>query len=102
MHKHAKIIMEWAQMMQLPESEWRVMQFKSESKDWGPCSKVPYFYDYHEYRWMPRTIRIGDYYVPEPVTVWKYENGTLAIVFDDMESCELAHKALLSLTQKKD
>ena len=95
--------MEWAQMMQMPESEWRDVEFKYGGK-WMSVDKgdAPAFNAHKEYRFKPRTIRIGDIDVPEPVTIWKYENGTLAIVFDDMESCNIAYAALKPLTQKKE
>ena len=69
MHKHAKIIMEWAQMMQLPESEWRRMEVRMLDGKWLDLEigETPAFIDVNEYRFTPRTIRIGDYDVPEPV-----------------------------------
>lgn len=131
MHKHAKIIMEWAQMMQMPESEWRQMRFKGpDDEDWDTCDNMPGFYPGYEYRWKPRTIRIGDIDVPEPVRSEPNYNSTYyypsilsdlfysadrwvgdsvniaklknGLVHYDAYSAILHAKALLSLTQKKE
>jgi len=132
MHKHAKIIMEWAQMMQLPESEWRDVEFRY-GDTWMSVDKgdAPAFNAHKEYRFKPRTIRIGDYDVPEPMPmraspkigsryfsvegldegVWNREwtddyldNLRLArgTIHETRENAELMLKALISLTQKKD
>ena len=130
MHKHAKIIMEWAQMMQLPESEWRDVEFRY-GDTWMSVDKgdAPAFNAHKEYRFKPRTIRIGDIDVPEPMRerpvmgsryfsvegldecVWNREwiddyrdNARLArgLIHETRENAELMLKALLSLTQKKE
>ena len=102
MHKHAKIIMEWAQMMQLPESEWRKLQYECKG-GWYDCGHDPAFYDYYEYRWQPRTIRIGDIDVPEPKVGGIYTSPCeLHLIFETVEDVNIALKALKSLTQKKE
>lgn len=132
MHKHAKIIMEWAQMMQMPKSEWRAMQYRGPlaSEKWLDLEidDVPAFSDRNEYRWAPRTIHIGDIDVPEPMRtapdyefyypvlsnvslfnneIWLGSAQDIAklergLIHLDKESAITHAKALLSLTQKKE
>ena len=75
-HKHAKIIMQYAEKAQVSETPWEYFEVYDEG--WQPIYITPSFHKNYEYRLKPTTIRIGEYDVPEPLRV-EPDNG--AFVF---------------------
>ena len=66
-HKHAALMAEYARIAAEHEEPWVFFQRRLEGEEeWLDCSCVAWIVD-NEYRLKPRTIRIGDINVPEPM-----------------------------------
>lgn len=66
-HKHADLMMQYAKdaaETETPWMRWEVLEEKT--GEWGSLYSPPRFCPELKYRRKPRTIRIGDYDVPEP------------------------------------
>ncbi|MBD2815964.1 hypothetical protein ID850_14590 [Xenorhabdus sp. Flor] len=69
-HPYADLIMAYAKYAQETESPWEYFQYRIGDNDkWMDCSAALAFRDVIKYRLKPRTIRIGNYDVPEPLRV---------------------------------
>jgi len=69
-HKHADLMLAYAQDAQETQAPWKLWQFKNPYvDDWSDATSHPSWDNMTEYRRKPRTIRIGAYDVPEPLRV---------------------------------
>jgi hypothetical protein len=66
-HKHAELIALYAQDAMETDKPWERWEYSSHGIEWFGCSCNPSWGTELEYRRKPKTIRIGDYDVPEPV-----------------------------------
>ncbi|PHM61238.1 hypothetical protein [Xenorhabdus ishibashii] len=66
-HIHADLISEYARLSHITDRPWEYFEFKYWG-DWLPENGEILFLPDREYRLKPRTIRIGEYDVPEPVS----------------------------------
>ncbi|MDE1479347.1 hypothetical protein KKJ01_14180 [Xenorhabdus bovienii] len=127
-HVHADLMMEYAKLAQETDRPWEHFEvFYDDADRWCSLAGEFYFDPDKEYRLKPRTIRIGNIDVPEPVreelkhgTVYYYPNlynmcrlrsdnfymGTdfdksmlqRGLIHLDRESAEIHAKALIALT----
>lgn len=69
-HKYADLMLDYAQDAQETETPWELWEHKhNRNSIWQHLTRHP-VWDYDiEYRRKPRTIRIGNYDVPEPLRV---------------------------------
>ena len=130
-HKHAALILAYAQDAAETETPWRQWQFRSNDKsDWvDAIGALPFNGDY-DYRRKPRVIIINGIEVPEPMREkpeigrkyfalsFDYDDGYSQQTWEDdwldwiwlgsgichltREAAELHAKALLSFTKKED
>lgn len=131
MNIHHELIDEYAEDWKTTHAPWLLWQLQKEDSDeWRQCSTHPDWVQSRKYRRKPRTIRIGNYDVPEPLRVapeigtvyyypylvggkglngemaWdgdKYDSETLkkGKVHLTKEAAELHAKALISLTEQQ-
>ena len=67
-HRHAALMAEYARIAAEHEKPWEFFEFRSEDdKSWTDCNNHVIWLDYLKYRLKPRTIRIGEIDVPEPM-----------------------------------
>ncbi|MDE1479426.1 hypothetical protein [Xenorhabdus bovienii] len=129
-HIHADLMMEYAKLAQETGRPWEHFEVLHDDADrWCSLAGEFYFDPDSEYRRKPRTIRIGNIEVPEPVdyrpevdcsyyvpsiigTTYLSDSHVWINCFSDhlyldrglihldRESAELHAKALISLTQK--
>ena len=70
-HPHAELMMEYAKIAQTTDKPWEHFEvLRNKSAVWEAIYEPTPFYDNMEYRLKPeppKTIRIGEYDVPEPV-----------------------------------
>lgn len=128
-HKHAALMLQYAQDAAETDEPWKRWEFKAPNTEWLEFRTHPEWASAYDYRRKPRTIRIGEYDVPEPLTTqdsfapgaWLYvvalDNieticrtpsypGLRAfidrgIVHATSEAAELHAKALISLSAPK-
>jgi len=124
-HKHAELMLQYAQDAAETETPWERWQFKW--KEWEDCEFCPEWNNEFEYRRKPRTININGIEVPEPMrevpkdgtkyympmcdrevdcSVWQNsmsDNRWLSwgVCHLTREAAELHAKALLSFTKKQ-
>ena len=127
-HKHADLMLAYAQDAQESDTPWVNWEFQNQGiESWRKCTTHPEWKAYHNYRRAIKTIRIGEYDVPEPLRVKPQLNKTYYFVSfkedsnvhafswcDDgidnqilskgmvhltIEAAELHAKALISLTK---
>ncbi|KLU15024.1 MULTISPECIES: hypothetical protein [Xenorhabdus] len=132
-HIHADLINEYAKLAQKTDRPWEHFEVLATavdgSKYWEKCRVPIGFYSNIKYRLKPRTIKIGEYDVPEPVRealengteyyypdisygefvcddrtwsgdVWDKYRLSSGLIHLDRESAELHAKALIALTSK--
>lgn len=74
--KHAKLAAIYAQQMAEMDEPWKLWRRKwVNGKEWRQCVEPIAFGDEWEFEQIPKTIRIGNFDVPEPM-LGKPENGT--------------------------
>ncbi|MDE9467537.1 hypothetical protein [Xenorhabdus bovienii] len=81
-HVHADLMMEYAELAQETDRPWKYFEYYLHTSGrWVECELGLSFHHNSEYRLKPRTIRIGNIDVPEPVreelkhgTVYYYPN----------------------------
>ncbi len=127
-HKHAALMAEFAQDAAETETPWERWECDLGSGKWAELPGMPLWSEFAEYRrsCKPRTIRIGEYDVPEPVreplnkgeeyymvelrgaSMWSWSGDSydvewlnLGIIHRTEEAAELHAKALLSFTENK-
>ncbi|MDC9623612.1 hypothetical protein PSI22_18705 [Xenorhabdus sp. XENO-7] len=70
-HVHAGLIMAYAKLAQETDKPWGYFEYSFDGEPehlyWEPCKKEILFNKDTLYRLKPRTIRIREYVVPEPV-----------------------------------
>ncbi|PHM22366.1 hypothetical protein [Xenorhabdus ehlersii] len=128
-HIHADLITEYARLSHITDRPWEYFEIKYLG-EWTSLNGEITFYSERTYRLKPRTIKIGEYDVPEPVRepleyeqvyycpdieeekdglYWdNYWSGSSCdyvrlergLIHLDIESAIIHAKALISLTQK--
>lgn len=71
-HPHAALMAEYAKdaaETSTPWLLWELEQATDEGGKWIPCNGTPAWYEFTNYRRKPKTIRIGEFDVPEPLRV---------------------------------
>ena len=130
-HKHAELMALYAQDAMETDKPWERWQHAPlESDEWETLKKHPSWLAMSEYRRKPKTIRIGNYDVPEPLRVapenesyyyaitigdssdsimikWRGDPYDLrklknGLAHANQEAAELHAEALISLTQTKE
>jgi hypothetical protein len=67
-HIHADLIMKYAEIAQESEAPWDMFEWFDETDEcWSNCKNYVCFHSDTKYRLKPKTIRIGEYDVPEPI-----------------------------------
>ena len=66
-HKHAALMALYAQDAMETDKPWERWEFSDTEGFWATCGGHPVWNIGSDYRRKPRTIRIGEYDVPEPV-----------------------------------
>ncbi|MEX0445215.1 hypothetical protein [Xenorhabdus sp. SGI246] len=130
-HVHADLIAEYAKLAQVTDKPWEYFEFRcSDYANWDKCEVDISFFSTTQYRLKPRTIKIGEYDVPEPykgelnfsqpfyypcidchdkfvITAWWCKENKEymhlmknGLIHLDRESAELHAKALIALTAK--
>ena len=85
-HPHAELMMEYAKIARTTDKPWTHFEVRqNDSRVWEAIHQPVRFYSHMEYRLKPepKTIRIGEYDVPEPVRE-PLENGTTCWCVDPM------------------
>jgi hypothetical protein len=65
-HPHAKIAQQYWKEAETDDEAWKNWEIKMRY-GWIPCQSPLGFYPENQYRRRPRTIRIGEYDIPEPL-----------------------------------
>lgn len=65
--KHAELMMIYAKQAAEMDEPWKLWQWQDETGNWNKVAGHPSWLDSWEYRQIPKTIRIGNYDVPEPM-----------------------------------
>jgi len=128
-HLHSELILQYAHDAMETEAPWARWEVRcKESDKWLPMNRFSVFDAELQYRRKPRTIRIGEYDVPEPVreplqmeqfyfhvelftdnaihghywkgSVYDYRLLERGLVHIDPKAAEIHAKALISLTSK--
>ncbi|PHM70377.1 hypothetical protein [Xenorhabdus sp. KJ12.1] len=128
-HIHADLISEYARLSHITDRPWEYFEM-FHGGDWCQCYAELIFWSDYKYRLKPRTIKIGEYDVPEPLRCepeigqpyflvridliqgareyrWDGDDWDMMVLKSglihlDRESAELHAKALIALTQKKE
>ena len=77
-HQHFDLMVKYVEIAQTTDKPWEAFQVKGFVDEWVDVSAAIIFHDNLQYRLKPeppKTIRIGEYDVPEPVHE-PLENGT--------------------------
>ncbi|MEQ1977477.1 hypothetical protein, partial [Xenorhabdus sp. SGI240] len=127
-HIHADLITEYARLSHITDRPWEYFEIFAFG-EWEPCINELRFKKEIKYRLKPRTIKIGDIEVPEPVreplvdganyyypnisygefncnsrpwsgSVCDKDRLSSGLIHLDRESAELHAKALIALTAK--
>ncbi|WFQ80945.1 hypothetical protein PXH59_07600 [Xenorhabdus sp. SF857] len=126
-HIHADLITEYARLSHITDRPWEYFQYRyADGNDWLEYDHDFGFHPEIDFRLKPRTIKIGDIEVPEPVRealkfgteyhipsieylsycfTWSddrrdTERLQRGLIHPDRESAELHARALISLTSK--
>ncbi|KMJ44687.1 hypothetical protein AB204_13000 [Xenorhabdus khoisanae] len=130
-HIHADLISEYARLSHITDKPWEYFQYRyGDGNDWLEYDNDFGFHPEVDYRLKPRTIKIGDIEVPEPVRepleectryycpdintygtsdadyhLWDGDGNDKdrlqnGLIHLDRESAELHAKALIALTAK--
>lgn len=73
--KHADLMMIYAKQAAEMDEPWTLWEWFETGYGWDKCTQHPQWKNCNEYRLKPKTIRIGNYDVPEPMRE-KPEIGT--------------------------
>ena len=67
-HRHAKLIMEYANIAMVDDEPWKYFQIKKSSERWGDPCNLDLFDSFDEYRLKPTTFNINGYDIPLPMS----------------------------------
>ena len=65
-HIHAELMAQYAEDAKKYNEPWKMWR-NGNGDTWSDCTSHPYWLTTHVYRRKPRTIKIGQHEVPEPV-----------------------------------
>lgn len=83
--KHADKMMIYAKQAAECDEPWKLWQFKHLGyKEWSNCDAHPLWSPIFEYRQIPKTIKVGNFDVPEPMRD-KPEYGDYYYIVDQSE-----------------
>ena len=127
--KHADLMLIYAKQAAVMNEPWKLWECKMNVNHWEKLFIHPVWDEHTEYRQIPKTIRIGNYDVPEPMQeqpefgqlYWfvdcSYESGVCAVVWSGdnydycrftsgfchltRENCIIHAKALFSFSEVK-
>jgi len=74
-HPHAKLAQEYWTEAAIDINAWKNWEYQTIDGVWRSCTTAPRFETYIQYRRKPKTIKIGNYDVPEPIRE-ALKNGT--------------------------
>lgn len=66
-HPHAQLAQQYWKEAEVDSEAWRNWEYENGDGKWRPLKSTPLFSTDCQYRRRPRTIRIGEYDVPEPL-----------------------------------
>lgn len=78
--KHHELILQYAEDAQKSAEPWKLWQVESWCGGWVTLGAPPQWSVCRKYRRKPRTIRIGEYDVPEPIRVEPLQGESIYIV----------------------
>ena len=67
-HKHAELMLQYAQDAAETERPWERWEFKTDGDTWVELSKNPSWFEDRKYRRKPQVIRVGRHEFPKPLT----------------------------------
>ena len=67
-HKHAALMLQYAQDAAETDSPWERWEFKTDVDTWVELSKNPSWFEDRKYRRKPQVIRVGRHEFPKPIT----------------------------------
>lgn len=85
-HKHFELMALFAEDARVSETPWEFWEFRSpddKNDSWDQCEYAPNWVVNFEYRRKPRTIRIGEFDVPEPMRAAPKEGSSYFIPATD-------------------
>lgn len=85
-HIHAEIMAEYAEVAKTNPKPWEEFQYDMGNYIWYNLNKHPKWNVNYTYRRKPKTIRIGEYDVPEPLKVKPEYGATYYTIYFD-HSC---------------
>lgn len=94
-HKHAELMALFAEDARVSETPWMFWQrrpIEPNGCNWIDCANSPTWQTDYEYRRKPRTIRIGEFDVPEPMREAPKEGSSYFIPATDAVRI-LAHES---------
>lgn len=65
-HVHAHLMSLYAEDAMKHDQPWYLWEYSGDNQTWYPCPSHPGWSSDHHYRRKPRTVKIGEYEVPEP------------------------------------
>lgn len=75
-HKHAALMLQYAQDAAETDTPWERWEFKTDGDTWVELSKNPSWFEDRKYRRKPQVIRVGRHEFPKPITE-KPKEGTV-------------------------
>lgn len=67
-HKHAALMLQYAQDAAETERPWERWEFKTDGGTWVELIKNPSWFEDRKYRRKPQVIRVGRHEFPKPLT----------------------------------
>ena len=67
-HKHAALMLQYAQGAAESDRPWERWEFKTDGGTWVELSKNPSWFEDRKYRRKPQVIRVGRHEFPKPIT----------------------------------
>lgn len=67
-HKHAALMLQYAQDAAETDSPWERWEFKTDVDTWVELIKNPSWFEDRKYRRKPQVIRVGRHEFPKPIT----------------------------------
>ena len=68
-HKHAALMLQYAQDAAETDRPWERWEFKTDGDTWVELSKNPSWFEDRKYRRKPQVIRVGRHEFPKPISI---------------------------------